>query len=229
MPTPQDTPQTYPNFTNHGLGEGILDQLMIAVEYHVNKQFDEGRIDSASYGQVYLGALEAAMTQATQFLLGQLLIDEKRRGQDLNNQKTEFEIEFMLPKQLELITAQIAKIDAEISLLGKQEDKIDKEIEFLTYKILTERANTEAGIADDASLIGKQMTLLTAQRLGFAGDIQVKVGKLFADYDAVYQSTQEHVWETLNEDNTQSKLQVAEQLATAIQTLEGEVPLVPLP
>lgn len=218
--TAEDTPVTYPNFTNHGLGKGILDQMMEAVDFHVNSQFKDGRITSDTYGQVYLGALEAAMTQATQYMLGHLLIDEKKRGQDLANQKAVFELENMLPKQLDLIDKQIEKITAEISLLGKQEDKIDKEIEFMTYKILTEKANTMDGIAAAGSLIGKQITLLTAQKYGFAGDLQAKVGKLYADYDAVYQSTQE-VLEgiTLSPDTTQLKLDEAEIIAGLIKDL----------
>ena len=226
MPTPQDTPQTYPNFTNHGLGEGILDQLMIAVEHHCVRQYDAGRIASDTYGQVYLGALEAAMTQATQFLLGQLLIDEKKRGQDLQNQKAEYELEILLPLQAELTQKQIDKITAEISLMAKQEEKIDKEmekidkeIEFITAKILTERANTEEGIAAAGSLIGKQIALLTAQRLGFAGDIQTKVGKLYADYDAVFQSVQEIIEATDIADLTKEKLAVAESISAQIAAL----------
>lgn len=229
MPVPLDTPNTYPNFTNHGLGQGILDQLMIAVESHVEKQYDDGRIDSATYGQVYLGALEAAMTQATQYLLGHLLNDEKKRQLDLGNQKAEFEIEFMLPKQLEMISKQIDKLTAEISLLGKQEDKIDKEIEFMTYKIMTERANTEAGIAEPGSLVGKQITLLFAQHIGFAGDIATKVGKLFADYDGIFETTQEDGNPTLSIDNTQVKLAVAEELSERIAALDESDNFVPDP
>jgi hypothetical protein len=227
MPTAKDTPQTYPNFTNLGLGEGIFDQLMLAVRHHINEEYDAGRIQSDTFAQVYLGAIESAMTQATQYLLGQLLIDEKRRGQDLQNQKAEYELEVMLPKQVELTDKQIDKITAEISLMTKQEakldkemEKIDKEIEFLTAKIVTERANTEGGLADATSLIGKQIALLTAQRLGFAGDIQTKVGKLFADYDAVFQSVQEfEEATTLSPDSTQVKLGVAEDIAVDIRAL----------
>jgi len=95
-----------------------------------------------------------------------------------------------------LIAAQITKIDAEIDYLQAQEammlkqaEKIDKEIEFLDWKIATERANTVDGAG---GLIGRQMSLLAAQKLGFAGDIQVKAAKVYADYDAVFQSVQEN-------------------------------------
>jgi hypothetical protein len=210
MPTAKDTPQTYPNYTNLGLEEGVFDRLMLASKAHVQQEFEAGRINAAAYGNVFLGITEAAMQSATQYLLGMLLIDEKRRGQDLANQKLEYELEVLLPAQYDkllvetdLLKAQINKISkelekmtAEISLMGKQEDKLDKEIEFLSAKIMTERANTEAGIAEAGSLIGKQLSLLTAQRMGFAGDIRAKLAKLEADYAAVYQSVQEVEAET---------------------------------
>ena len=198
MPVPYDTPSTYPTYTNRNLDDGIFEQLMAAVKHHVAEEYKAGRIQADQYGNVYLGLTEACLTQSTQYLLGLLLIDEKRRGQDLNNQKAEYELEFILPaqydkilKEIEVMDKQMEKIDAEISLMGKQEEKIDKEIEFLTWKIETEKANTQSGIAAAESLIGKQLSLLTAQRLGFAGDIHTKVAKLYADYDAVYQSVQE--------------------------------------
>lgn len=115
----------------------------------------------------------------------------------LEKARLELEVEKVRQEGL-LIAAQILKIDAEIdylvaqeAMLLKQAEKIDKEIEFLDAKILTERANTEAGIAASDSLIGKQKELLSAQKLGFAGDIQVKAAKVHADYDAVFQSVQE--------------------------------------
>jgi hypothetical protein len=115
----------------------------------------------------------------------------------LEKQKLELEVIKVQQEGL-LIEAQIRKIDADIlfldaqtTMMEKQADKIDKEIEFLTAKIRTEQANTIAGIADGNSLIGRQMSLLAAQKLGFAGDIHVKVAKVYADYDAVFQSVQE--------------------------------------
>jgi hypothetical protein len=96
-----------------------------------------------------------------------------------------------IDKEMEVMDKSIDKMTAEISLMGKQEDKIDKEIDFMDAKIQTERANTEAGVAQAGSLIGKQISLLTAQRMGFAGDIRSKMAKLEADYAAVFQSVQE--------------------------------------
>jgi len=241
MPTALDTPNTYPTYTNRNLDEGVFEQLMAAVKHHVKEEYEAGRIQADTYGQVYLGLTESVLQNSTAFILGMLLIDEKRRGQDLSNQQAEYQLEILLPlqaqqiqKEIEKLTEeirqmayttdfvlpkQVEKMDAEISLMGKQEDKLDKEIEFLSAKIMTERANTEAGIADTGSLIGKQITLLTAQKLGFSGDIQVKVGKLYADYNGIFQSVQEVETETELHTNTQTILSVAEGIASTIKTL----------
>lgn len=261
MPTALDTPMTYPSYTNLGLEEGVFDRLMLAAKAHINDEYTAGRINTASYGDVFLGTLESAMQNSTQFLLGVMLIDEKRRGADLANQKAEFELEVLLPleenlklkqiekidkdmekidaeislmaveedlkeaqivltnKQVEKLTKDMAKIDAEISLMGKQETKIDKEIEYMTAKILTEQANTQAGIADSGSLIGKQISLLTAQRLGFAGDIETKLTKLYADYDSVFQSVQEIETATTLSAATTGQMAAAESIAASITAL----------
>lgn len=212
MPIATDTPQTYPNYTNRNLDDGVFEQLMAAVKHHVHQEFKDGRIQADQYASVYLGLTEACLTSSTQYLLGMLLLDEKRRGLDLANQKAEYELEEILPVQL-------TKLLAEIDLINKQIEKIDKEMEFLDAKIMSERANTEAGIAAAGSLIGKQITLLTAQRMGFAGDIYTKVGKLWADYDAVYQSVQEVEASVNLSSSTQSELTNAKSVASAINAL----------
>ena len=186
-----DTPSTYPGFTNLALGEGVFDQLMEAARHHIEEEFKQQRISSNDYSQVLLGTIESAMQNSTQYLLGLLLINEKQRGLDLANQKAEFELDFMLPAALLKIQAEISLIEAQKLLIDAQILKVGKEIEYMTAKILTERANTEGGLADADSLIGKQLALLTAQRIGFAGDIQLKASKMYADYDTMILTTLE--------------------------------------
>lgn len=219
MPLALDTPQTYPTYTNLGLGEGIFDRLMTAVRHHIEEEYKSGRIDKATYGALLTQGIETALSNSTQYLLGLLLLDEKRRNLDLDNQTKEYNLEVILPLQADKLQKEIDKILAEISLMGKQEEKIDKEMIYLDAKTMTERANTETGIAAPDSLVGKQITLLTAQRLGFAGDIQTKIGKLYADYDAVFQSVQEIETATTLSSTTQTKLVAANNIAAAIQAL----------
>jgi hypothetical protein len=199
---------------------------MLAVNKQLDDQYSAGRIRGTDYASVMLGSIQGVMTNTTTYLLGQLLIDEKKAKLEadtsltakqelridneiamleLEQLKLKFEIEELYPLQkikttaeIALINAQIAKLDQEVinliaqaSLLGKQEDKIDQEILFLIAKVRTEEANTLGGKIEDGSLLKGQLDLLQAQKLGFAGDLQIKAAKLYADYDAVYQSVQE--------------------------------------
>jgi hypothetical protein len=216
---------TYPGFTTLGLESGLFDQLMIAMKAHIHEEYKQQRITSADYSRVFLGIMESALTNTSQFLIAGLLLDlQKQKIEaeialiELEGEKLRYEIDFMYPAQLIkleqeglLIAAQVLlaeaqvlkteaeidKIRAEIELLILQEAliaaqilKIEKEIEFLTAKIATEWANTVDGF-DPGSVIGRQTTLLKAQQLGFAGELQVKISKLHADYAAVYESVQE--------------------------------------
>lgn len=226
MYSPETPKTTYPQYTNLALGEGLFDQLMAAVDKHLDKQYKDNRLRGTQYAEVYVGSIQGVMQNTTQYLLGQLLIEEKAtqmaadtsltikqeqkidaeiKLMALEEEKLRFEIDVLYPLQkikveaeIALINAQILKITAEIAMLEaqqvlmlKQALKIDKEIEYLTAKIRTEQANTIASIADSGSLIGKQIALLGAQKLGFAGDLHVKAAKVYADYDAVFQSVQE--------------------------------------
>jgi hypothetical protein len=182
---------TYPQYTNLGLSEGVFDRLMIAIRSHLDIEYDGQRIRGDNYSKVYLGSIEAALGNSTQYLLGLLLIDEKQANliaQTLNveaeTRQTDYETDFILPQQL-------LKLIAETTLIETQILKILKEIEFLNAKIDTEIANVDGSGVADVSVIGRQMSLLLAQRYGFAGDIQSKVAKLHGDYAAVWQSVQE--------------------------------------
>lgn len=213
MSIPEDIQvPTYPQYTNLALNEGLMDQLMATVQHHLDKQYKDGRIRGDKYAEVYVASLEGVMQNTTTYLLGTMLIGEQKAKAaaeialtetqelkigvetellELEKIKLQYMIEEILPLEKSKLTQEIASMVAQVVLLGKQGDKIDKEIEFLTAKILTEQANTQTGIASADSLIGRQMSLLQAQKMGFAGDLQIKAAKLIADYDAVYQGVQE--------------------------------------
>jgi len=224
------TTPSYPQYTNLPLEGGLFDQLMSTVKHHLQEEYDAQRLKGTDYAKVYVGSMEAVMQNTTTYLLGILLLEEQKDKVvaetaliDAQTSKTDqeivllgweikrvqYEVENLLPAQLnkllaeiavlelqdDLVAAQILKITAEIDMLESQKLlidaqilKINQEILFLDAKIATEYANTIDGAG---GLIGKQMSLLTAQKYGFAGDIEVKVAKLHADYAAVWQSVQE--------------------------------------
>jgi len=210
-------------YTNLALNEGLFDQLMTAVDNQLDKQFKLDRIRGTAYGEVYVASIQGAMQNATQYLLGTMFTEEQRAKLvaetsltakqeekidiekqllELEREKLRFEIDKLYPLQELKATAEVTLIEAQIS-------KINKEIEFLTAKIRTEQANTTMGIADANSLIGKQMDILSAQKLGFAGDLQIKATKILSEYDTVFLS----VWETPGA--AELALKTREQLALA--------------
>lgn len=155
---------TYPQFTNLKLNEGLFDQVMASVEFHVKREFDEQRISSADYAKVYLGSLEAVLANSTQYLLGIVLLEQQKlkleaeiKMLELEAEKLRFEIDYMYPAQLIkleqeglLIEAQvrlaeanilkteaeIRKIDAEILMLESQKLLIDAQIDKIAQEIL---------------------------------------------------------------------------------------------
>jgi hypothetical protein len=84
--------------------------------------------------------------------------------------------------------ADIAHLGFQNSLITQQIAKLAKEIELLTAKIATELGNTQDV---GSGLIGRQMSLLAAQKYAFAGDIRTKIAKMHADFQSVVQSVQE--------------------------------------
>lgn len=199
MPIDGSPTITHPHYTNKGLEEGLFDQLMVAIKYHLLEEYKAGRISGDTYHKVLLGSIESALGNSTQYLLGHLLIDEKRdqlQAQiDLSAEQarqTAYETDYILPQQLLKLIEETALLVKQQELIDKQMLKIDKEIAYLDAKIQSELANTDETIADLGSLIGRQIDLLRIQGLGFAGDLEAKAAKLHSDYDTIFQTTQEN-------------------------------------
>ncbi len=162
MSTPENA--TYPQFTNLKLNEGLVDQLMATVAFHVHKEFSAQRITGADYAKVYLGSLEAVLANSTQYLLGTLLLEQQKLKLiaeiamiNLESEKLRFEIDFMYPAQLIKLQqegllimsqirlsdakvletqANIQKIEAEILMLESQKLLIDAQILKINQEIL---------------------------------------------------------------------------------------------
>lgn len=147
--------------------------------------------------------------------------------------QTAYETDYIMPAQLaklqqetilleiqgRLAEQNILLAEAQTRLTEQQILKLEKEIEYLTAKIMTERANTEEDIAESNSLVGRQITLLHAQKEGFAGDIYSKTAKLHADYAVVYQSVQEVPDATTLDSTTQTAISKADSIASEITSL----------
>lgn len=67
--------KTVPKLTNEDLvscvnGDGTFDTVMKVISEHLEKEYKQGRITGSQYSEVYIGAIQAALGNATQFLLG---------------------------------------------------------------------------------------------------------------------------------------------------------------
>jgi hypothetical protein len=186
-----NTTATYPQYTNLALNEGLFDQLMATVKYHLDKEYDGHRIRGDAYSKVYLGSMEAVMGNTTQYLLGVMLIKEQKAQLELENELLElkkeelrFKIDFVYPLEVQ-------KLEQELLLIIAQVDKIAQEILFIIQKVKTETANTDGSDVTEDSVVGRQVALLRTQKLGFAGDIEAKVAKMHNDYAGIFQTVQE--------------------------------------
>jgi len=206
---------TYPNYTNLKLRDGLFDQLMATVDHHLQNEWKAQRLRGDAWTKVYLGSMEAVMANTTQYLLGILLIDQKKAQILLENDLLELKKEELRFKIDQLYPLEVIKTNAEIDLINAQIGKISKEIEYITQKIVTEVANVDSTGVDPASIIGRQTDLLYAQKLGFAGDIRNKAAKMYADYDGLYMSVLETSPATLGFD-ADAHIQLALDTATAI-------------
>jgi hypothetical protein len=84
------------------------------------------------------------------------------------NEKLDFEVDFLLPAQFASVTKQNEKLDFEVDfLLPKELLKADKGIELITSQIST-------GTAQRDQLLYQTASILPAQKLGFEADTAIK-------------------------------------------------------
>lgn len=86
-------------------GDGVFDKLMAASKLHVIEEFEANRITKAEYAEVYLGMLQASMTNAVNFLM---------QWEKLGLEKA------LLAHQLAQAQAQLAQIELESALVKQK-------------------------------------------------------------------------------------------------------------
>ena len=110
-------------------GSGMFDDLMEAVNKHLGSQYKLARLQGSDYAKVYTASLQAAMSNAVQYLLGK--------------------------KDADLIAQQVLKVKAEIEMVHAQRDKILAEIVLLEAKQETE-AQQRLVLAEQVEMLKAQ-------------------------------------------------------------------------
>lgn len=154
-------------------GTGAFDRIMRATKAHLDAEYSSTRLRGPEYAEVYLGAMQAGMTLALQYVLqsGKAEKEEALLDQQILNAEAENAV----------LVAQKCKLDAEFDVLVEQKLKTSKETALLAQKLLTERAQTVGAGVDVDSVIGKQKTLYERQADGFLRDAEQKAAKTLID------------------------------------------------
>lgn len=199
-------------------GTGVLDQMLATMRVHLGEQFDKERIQGTEYAEVYLGAFQSTLAAAIQFLLARrkLGLDLKLQEAQISLttaqedqiraeiQKIPYEIQ-TLQKQLELADKQIAQADkqlelteAQIQVQLKQLDLMAEQLEqakaqtaYYEQRTITEKAQTQTGVAATGSVIGTQITLMNKQADGYDRNAEQQAAQIWANTWNVRRQTDE--------------------------------------
>ena len=139
-------------------GTGVFDELMSTVQVRLETEFTKGRIKSADYAKVYLGALDTTMQQSLAYLLGRQSADAQ--AELLKTQELLVDQELAnAVLQADIITKQATKLDSEIALLNQQLSNLTND----NLKTTQETALVEQNVAN--ALTGNQTLVLQQAKL----------------------------------------------------------------
>jgi hypothetical protein len=177
-------------------GDGVFDVLMRANKAHLESEFTKGRIKGTEYSTVYLGALNAVMSTALQFIMSREKINLESKL--LEQQVILAEIEVikanaiveqtraqtaLLSQQvlnataeLEIIKANALKIPAEILQTEAQTRLINQQNTNLVDHLQTEIAQ-RAQITQETLNLVKQGTLLDQQNTNLMDALQTSIAQ----------------------------------------------------
>lgn len=152
------------------VGAGVLDKMLQTMRVHLSDQFEKERIRGPEYATVYLGAFQATLDAAINFLLakqkqglelklleGQAALVQAQEDQiRAEMQKIPLEMDQIVAqtnqiikqteladKQIELADKQIAQADKQLELMDKQLAQADKQLELTEAQIQVQLKQVE--------------------------------------------------------------------------------------
>lgn len=223
-------------------GDGVLDVMLQTMRVHLSDQFEKERIQGTEYATVYLGAYQSTLEAAINFLLAkqkqglelqlltaQVSLAEAQEEQIRDQmQKTPYEIQ-LLQKQVELADKQVEQADRQLDLLDaqiqvqlKQLDLLAEQVEqakaqteYYAQRTITEKAQTQAGIAATGSVIGTQVTLMNAQKDGYTRNAEQQATQILVNTWNVRRQTDEDT--TANTTNLLDDATVGKSIQTLLK------------
>jgi hypothetical protein len=199
-------------------GAGVLDGMLQTMRVHLGDQFDKERIQGTEYADVYLGAFQATLNAAIQFL-----VTKRKLGLDLQLQQAQIDLttaqEDQIRAEMQKIPLEMLQLEAQTSLINKQIEQADKQLELLEAQInvqlkqldllteqveqakaqtayyeqktVTEKAQTDASVIGAGSVTAVQIDLMKAQEEGYSRNAEQQAAQIFANTWNVRRQTDE--------------------------------------
>lgn len=179
-------------------GSGTFDALCAGVSAQLRNEFEKGRITGAEYTKAYIALIEAAMGNATQFLLGRDQAFWQAQQAQINAITAQVQLELTkyqlatAATELELSKANYAltklKLASEEMAYGTAQYQLDNLLplqkSLLTEQINAQRAQTSDTRSDGtvvSGTSGAQKSLYLQQITSYKRDAENKTVKLWTD------------------------------------------------
>lgn len=172
-------------------GNGVFDAIMEAMENHLKREYEEGRITGAEYTKAYIAMLQSSIQFAVQFLLGKDLAYYQALGaqaQALQGNLDAYTAKVKLAiaqAQAHTTKAQYAAQVLQLAGIEAQTDNAKQQEKLL--KEQTEQAHAQVsdtqldGTTPVSGYTGNQNSLLKQQVTSFKKDAIIKAAKVYAD------------------------------------------------
>ena len=155
---------TVTNATTISDGTGYFDVLMKTINLHIEDQYNKSRLTGPDYATVYLGLVQAALTQSQQFALQEKLQEAQIDGILQDN--------ILKTKQLEIAQKELDIKAYELTnMLPKQLEKLDEEVDLLQ----TQDNELQLNGAADREIKTSQKNLYNRQEQGFDDNLNLKL------------------------------------------------------
>lgn len=137
-------------------GDGMFDRLMKAYHSHLRKEYDANRISGQEYTKAYIALTEAAMSNATQFLLAR----EQSHWQAVGAQIT------ARIAEVQSVTARVELESAKMRLEVVRIEALTQQVTFALNKIRLANEDIEyrSSVFNLEEILPKNVLMLDAQR-----------------------------------------------------------------
>lgn len=207
-------------------GSGVFDALMAGIDAHLKREYEANRITGAEYSKVYIALVEAALSNATQFLLAREQAYWQAEGAKYQAQTQMFGV---VSAKVGVETAKVQLQLASYQAMGAEADyaltKIKLATEDVSYgtakyaltniapeqlKLVKEQAEAQRAQTLDTrsdggtvtGVLGKQKDLYSQQVTSYQRDAEVKAAKIFTDAWTVQKTIDEGLLAPTNFQNT---------------------------